>query len=117
MPPGSILRIIKPLYGIPEAGNHWFNTYYNHHTKKLGLEPSTFDPCFLFRNDSNGFGLIGMQTDDTLIVADSVFASTEEAGLKEANLVAKKRDKLTENSPIKFNRGQVTLNTDRISLT
>jgi hypothetical protein len=25
---GSILKVVKPLYGVPEAGNHWFNTYY-----------------------------------------------------------------------------------------
>ena len=28
---GTILRVIKPLYGVPEAGNHWFNTYHSHH--------------------------------------------------------------------------------------
>jgi hypothetical protein len=24
----SILRVIKPLYGVLEAGNHWFQTYH-----------------------------------------------------------------------------------------
>jgi hypothetical protein len=26
-PDGTILRVIKPLYGIAEAGVHWFDTY------------------------------------------------------------------------------------------
>ena len=34
---GSILRVIKPLYGVPEAGNHWFNTYHQHYIKKLQI--------------------------------------------------------------------------------
>ncbi|KAI0994114.1 hypothetical protein K3495_g14069 [Podosphaera aphanis] len=25
---GSILKIVKPLYGVPEAGNHWLKTYH-----------------------------------------------------------------------------------------
>ncbi|KAI0999081.1 hypothetical protein K3495_g9115 [Podosphaera aphanis] len=25
-PPGAILLMMKPLYGIPESGNHWWNT-------------------------------------------------------------------------------------------
>ena len=26
--PNTILRVNKPLYGIPEVGNYWFGTYY-----------------------------------------------------------------------------------------
>jgi hypothetical protein len=22
----SVLKVLKPLYGVPEAGNHWFKT-------------------------------------------------------------------------------------------
>lgn len=29
----TILKVIKPLYGVPEAGNHWFYTYHRHHTQ------------------------------------------------------------------------------------
>jgi hypothetical protein len=35
---GTILKVIKPLYGIPEAGNHWFSTYHRHHTEKLRMK-------------------------------------------------------------------------------
>ena len=33
----SILKVIKPLYGIPEAGNHWFKTYHLHYIEKLQI--------------------------------------------------------------------------------
>jgi hypothetical protein len=33
----QILKVVKPLYGVPEAGNHWFKTYYTHHVEQLGM--------------------------------------------------------------------------------
>jgi len=52
---------VKPLYGIIEAGNHWFGTYYSHHYNELGIEPSTYDPCLLTTVDKEGpFGLVGI---------------------------------------------------------
>lgn len=31
LPVDSILKVVKPLYGVPEAGAHWFSTYHKHH--------------------------------------------------------------------------------------
>jgi hypothetical protein len=31
----SILRVVKPLYDVLETETHWFNTYQNHHKKRL----------------------------------------------------------------------------------
>ena len=45
---GTILKIVRPLYGLPEAGNHWFQTYHCYHREKLGMAQSTYDPCLLF---------------------------------------------------------------------
>ncbi|TAQ90470.1 hypothetical protein B7494_g1202 [Chlorociboria aeruginascens] len=49
---GTILKVIKPLYGIPEAGNHWFKTYHQHYT------------------------------DDTFFIGDITFAASEQSKLK-----------------------------------
>jgi hypothetical protein len=73
--PDAILKVLRPLYGVPEAGNHWFNTYHWHHLEQLGMHQSTFDPCLLFYNNKNdkndnGFGIVGMQTDDILLLTD-----------------------------------------------
>jgi hypothetical protein len=70
--PGSILRVVKPLYGVPEAGNHWFSTYHSHHIKKLSMEQSMYDPCLLYT--TRPFGIIGLQTNDTLFIGDVQFA-------------------------------------------
>jgi hypothetical protein len=34
----SVLKVVKPLYGIPEAGNHWFKTYYSYYINELSME-------------------------------------------------------------------------------
>lgn len=113
---GMILKVIKPLYGIPEAGNHWFNTYHRHHIEKLRMNQSTYDPCLLYTN-SNGFAIAGLQTDDTLLLADQTFAEAEQTGLQEAKFLAKERETLTQTTPIKFNGGYIRQDGNSITLT
>jgi hypothetical protein len=110
------LKVIKPLYGVPEAGNHWFNTYHRHHIEELQMDQSTYDPCLLYTN-RNGFGIVGLQTDDTLFLADETFAKSEETKLREANFLAKEREELTRTTPIKFNGGHIKQEKDSIILT
>lgn len=90
-----ILKVLKPLYGIPEAGNHWFGTYHGHHTKELGMEVSTYDPCLLFCGEMGpDFALLGLQTDDTLFGAGEKFAQKEQNELQKAHFLAKEREQL-----------------------
>ena len=78
----SVLKVIRPLYGIPEAGAHWFGTYHTHHLKNLSMTPSTYDPCLLYTDKNTpSFGVIGLQTDDSLILADKIFAEAENTQL------------------------------------
>jgi hypothetical protein len=125
---GLILRVIKPLYGVPEAGNHWFNTYHSHHITKLQMNQSTYDPCLLYttgstasnttgstgsdNGENTGFGIIGMQTDDTLILADKTFATNEANKLKKAQFLSKEREQLTQFNLLKFNGGNIQLEAD-----
>jgi hypothetical protein len=102
---------------VPEAGNHWFRTYHHHHIQELKMTQSTYDPCLL-HTSTNGFGIVGLQTDDTLFLADPEFAQAEERKLQKANFMAKDREQLTIDHPIKFNGGQITLQKDNsISFT
>ena len=81
------------------------------------MTESTYDPCLLYANDT-GFGVVGLQIDDTFILADDIFAATEKCQLIEAKLLAKKREKLTKTTPIKFNGGYIEQKPDlSISLT
>jgi hypothetical protein len=66
---------------------------------------------------NNGFGVVGLQTDDILFLADKAFAKAEEAKLHEANFLAKEREKLTPTTLIKFNKGIIKQDQDLIVLT
>ncbi|KAI0994749.1 hypothetical protein K3495_g13433 [Podosphaera aphanis] len=52
LPADTLLKVLRPLYGVPEAGTHWFRTYHNHHVQKLDLKYSSYDPCLLFNRDA-----------------------------------------------------------------
>ena len=112
---GFVLRVIKPLYGVPEAGNHWFKTYHSHHVKNLHMQQSTYDPCLL--HSTSPFGVVGLQTDDTLFLGDNAFAELEHQQLQEAGFKAKDRDVLTPSSSIKFNGGIIQLDANDAAIS
>jgi hypothetical protein len=111
----TVLKVLKPLYGVPEAGNHWFKTYHSHHVQQLHMDQSTYDPCLLQSNEP--FGIVGLQTDDTLLLADETFAEAEQNELHKAKFLAKEREQLTVDTPLKFNGGLIQLVLDGITLT
>jgi hypothetical protein len=117
IPKGTVVKVIKPLYGVPEAGNHWFKTYHDHHVRKLNMSQSTYDPCLLGSNDPQAFGLVALQTDDTLILADTAFADLEQSKLNKAGFLAKDRETLNPGTPLKFNGCVITHTSSGITIT
>ncbi len=117
-PEGTIIRVIRPLYGIAEAGVHWFATYQGHHCNKLNMVTSTYDPCLLLTDGGPGdFGMVGLQTDDTLAVSTPAFSSAEDTALAEAKFRAKPKDTLSADKPLEFNGCTLTMDGDVIMLT
>jgi len=80
------------------------------------MTTSTFDPCFLITTTGTPFGIVGMQTDDTIILGDDQFLALEEDELGKANLMAKPKEKLNSITPLLFNRCILSLNEDSIAL-
>lgn len=80
------------------------------------MKHSTYDPCLLYQNE-NSLAIAGLQTDDTLLLADETFAIIEEEKLREAGFTAKEREKLTSTTPIKFNRGLISQHENSMTLT
>ncbi|KAI1001862.1 hypothetical protein K3495_g6346 [Podosphaera aphanis] len=70
-----------------------------HHVKELGIKPSTYDPCFLISTEDM-FRLVGMQTDDTLILDEIGFSEKEEKRLK---FNAQPKKQLSLDTPLQFN--------------
>jgi hypothetical protein len=48
------------------------------------MESSTYDPCLLISTPSKPFRVVGMQTDDTLILGSTEFSETEDQELNKA---------------------------------
>jgi hypothetical protein len=79
-----MIIVEQPLYGVPEAGTYWFKTYFDYLREKLNIETLLFDPCLLITTTKEAFGIVAMQTDDTLFLADNAFAAKEEQELNNA---------------------------------
>ena len=109
---GTIMVVRKPLYGILEAGTHWWATYYKHHKDKLSMVTSTYDPCLLISTNKYAFGVVGMQTDDTLFLASPKFAEMEDTELQKAQLTAKPRGMLSTEFKLIFNGCVLSVDSD-----
>src|SRR6266567_1221703 len=102
---GTILKVVRPLYGIPKAGNYWFKTYYNHYIKELNINQSTYNPCLLYLNNPINFGIVSLQTNNILLLANLVFTASKQEKIKKAKFLTKEHKQLTLKHLIKFNRG------------
>lgn len=71
----DVVKIIKSLYEIFEANNHWFATYYKHHIEKLKMNEFIYNFCFFYNNQL--FDLMNLQINDTLILINDEFAIRE----------------------------------------
>ncbi|KAJ5783463.1 uncharacterized protein N7518_009140 [Penicillium psychrosexuale] len=103
-PAGTILRVVKPLYGIAESGVRWFATYQRHHVNNVNMSPCTYDPCLLIANgEKDEFGMVGMQTDDTLILGTKMFLAKEEEEIQRAKFRTKLTVTLSPETSFEFN--------------
>lgn len=67
LPSTEMIRLIKPLYGIADAGDYWLTKLRDHLTTNLSMDQSFPDPAlFLKKTDGNLIGLTGTYVDDTL---------------------------------------------------
>lgn len=71
------------------------------------MTESTYDSCLLYKSEP--LGIIGLETNDTLMLAEGPFAAIEEDAIKTANIMTKERAHLTPETPIKFNSTLIQL--------
>jgi hypothetical protein len=104
--------VVKPLYEIAEAGAHWFATYFKYHIEQLRMATSTYDPCLLvITNEADGFGVVGLQTDDFLGLSDDIFAARE---TEKMSFKAKEKQFLDFQNPIIFNGCVLTIGDNNV---
>jgi hypothetical protein len=80
------------------------------------MATSTYDPCLLVTTIEDRFGIVEMQTDDTIILTDEPFSTLEENELLNAKFIAKPKEKLTPDSPLIFNECVLVQDDNTMSL-
>lgn len=75
LPQDAVLKVLKPLYVIPESGLHWYLTYLEYHVEKLEMVCATVDPCMLTNKHEEGRSVTAriLQVDDCLAFGDEEF--------------------------------------------
>lgn len=62
-----MLRLIKPLYGLADAGYYWFSTPFRHLKTDLYMYQSLPDQALFFKESEGSLiGLTGTYVDDTI---------------------------------------------------
>jgi len=108
--------VLKLLYGIIEVGTHWWATYSKHYKEKLLITTFIFNLYFLITTIETLFGIVGMQTNNIIILEDDQFSTLKEDKLVKANLIAKPKEKLDLITLLLFNGCTLSLNKDSITL-
>jgi hypothetical protein len=54
----TVLKVLKPLYRVLKAGNHWFKIYHLHYIQQLHMDQSIYNPYLLQSNKP--FGIMGL---------------------------------------------------------
>jgi Reverse transcriptase (RNA-dependent DNA polymerase) len=49
LPAIYVLKLLKPLYGLCDAGDHWSRTYHKHLMEDLNLKPTLNAPALFFK--------------------------------------------------------------------
>jgi hypothetical protein len=63
----------------------------------------TYDFCLLYKLDINLSGVVEMQIDDILLLADQSFAALKKETIKSAKIMIKDRERLISDNLLKFN--------------
>jgi hypothetical protein len=80
------------------------------------MDTSTYNPCLLITTTDSTFGVIGIQTDNTIILGDKYFSAQEEHELTYANYTAKPKEKLLAVILLLFNDCVFSLDGTNINL-
>ena len=75
-----------------------------------------FNPCFLIITMGTSFRIIGIQTNNIIILRDDQFSALKEDELVKVNLITKPKKKLNLITLLFFNGCILSLNKDSITL-
>lgn len=81
--PDYLLELIRPLYGVCDAGDYWGETIESHVVNDIGMKPLISDPSLYVKTGDDGpEGITGSYVDDCLHAGNEEFQKTTEVSLK-----------------------------------
>jgi hypothetical protein len=80
------------------------------------MDTSTYNPCLLITTTNSVFGVISIQTDNTIILRNKRFSAREKYKLTQVNYTAKPKEKLLVVIPLLFNSYMLSLNRTNMNL-
>lgn len=70
----EVLQVVRPLYGIPESGLHWYLTYLSHHLEKMCMKRTRYGPFLIVRREGGEHvRLTILQVNDSLCMGTDKF--------------------------------------------
>lgn len=82
-PQNIVLRVRKPLYGIPESGIHWYLTYLEHHLGELGMTTTRSYRCVHNKRTEEGIqAIVALQVEEALGLGSESFLAEEKQASK-----------------------------------
>ena len=113
----TILLVVKLLYGLAKARNHWYAIYIDHYKEKLRVKISLYNACFLITQDNDkNFGIAGLQTDNIFNVGTEAFIINEETEIMKAKFTAKTLNTLETCALRDFNVCHITIKSRSIMI-
>jgi hypothetical protein len=106
---GYVLKMLNPWCGTKEAGTYLIAGYSGYWKQKVGVTPSTLDPCFMTATCNQAkdapHGIADILIDDTLMTGNMQFAKAEER--MHSNYDMGQTQTVTNGSQIKFGGVQI----------
>ena len=111
----TVLCVVKPLYGLAEAGNHWFATNLDYHKEKLGMKISPYNAYLLITKDGGEIIWHSKLSDRRYShVGTGAFMKKEETEIMDAKFKGKTQTILKIEASGDFNGYHMTIKAESI---
>lgn len=90
----EVLKLLKPLYGLADAGDYWNVTMAKHILEDLGMKRTTGDMSLFFKKIHGKLaGIIGTYVDDSLLAGTEEFLQHTDKTIRQFESKGREMDK------------------------
>lgn len=69
-----VLKVVRPLYCVPEIGFHWYLTDIEHHESRLSMSRTTMDTRVIVQRSTTGLdGMMILHVDENHRLGTNAF--------------------------------------------